>query len=104
MSPLSFANSLSDGRSSVRWRLRHLRVARSIELSLARRFVRVLHCVELDEHVGRKAGAYRLRFGRSHGVEIADALIAAAAHVHGMTLCSRTLRHYPMRGIKKRRL
>jgi predicted nucleic acid-binding protein len=44
---------------------------------------RVLHCVELDERVGRKAGAYRLHFGGSHGVEIADALIAAAAHVHG---------------------
>jgi predicted nucleic acid-binding protein len=65
---------------------------------------RVLHCVELDERVGRKAGAYRLHFGGSHGVEIADALIAAAAHVHGLTLCTRNLRHYPMRDIKKRRV
>ena len=40
---------------------------------------RVLHCVELDQRIGRKAGTYRQRFGRSHGVEIADALIAAAA-------------------------
>ena len=66
--------------------------------------VRVLHCVELDERVGRKAGAYRLHFGGSHGVEVADALIAAAAHVHGLTLCTRNLRHYPMRDIKKRRV
>lgn len=65
---------------------------------------RVLHCVELDERVGRKAGAYRRHFGRSHGVEIADALMAAAAHVHGMTLCTRNLRHYPMRDVKKRRV
>lgn len=65
---------------------------------------RVLHCVELDERVGRKAGRYRLQFGGSHGVEIADAMIAAAAHVHGMTLCTRNLRHYPMRDIKKRRI
>jgi hypothetical protein len=65
---------------------------------------RVLHCVELDERVGRKAGTYRRQFGRSHGVEIADALIAAAAHVHGLTLCTRNLRHYPMRDVKKRRL
>ena len=65
---------------------------------------RVLHCVELDERVGRKAGTYRLRFGQSHGVEIADALIAAAAHVHGLTLCTRNLRHYPMRDIRKRRV
>ena len=61
-------------------------------------------CVELDERVGRKAGTYRLHFGNSHGVEIADALIAAAAHVHGLTLCTRNLRHYPMRDIKKRRV
>jgi hypothetical protein len=66
--------------------------------------VRVLHCIELDERVGRKAGAYRQHFGPSHGVEVADALIAAAAHVHGLTLCTRNLRHYPMRDVKKRRL
>jgi len=63
--------------------------------------LRVLHCVPIDERVGRKAGHYRRRFGRSHGVEIADALIAGAAHVHGLTLCSRNLRHYPMRDVRK---
>jgi predicted nucleic acid-binding protein len=65
---------------------------------------RFLHCVELGEDVGRKAGRYRQTFGRSHGVEIADALIAAAAHVHGLVLCTRTLRHYPMRDVKKHRV
>jgi predicted nucleic acid-binding protein len=66
--------------------------------------LRVLHCVELDERTGRKAGHYRRQYGPSHGVEVADALIAAAAHVHGLTLCSRNLRHYPMRDVKKQRL
>ena len=66
--------------------------------------LRVLHCVDLDERVGRKAGRYRQSFGRSHGVEIADALIAAAAHLHGLTLLSLNLRHYPMRDLKKHRL
>ena len=64
----------------------------------------VLHCVELDERVGRKAGTYRRQYGQSHGVEVADALIAAAAHVHGLTLCSRNLRHYPMRDLRKQRV
>jgi hypothetical protein len=63
----------------------------------------VLHCVELDERVGRKAGHYRRTFGSSHGVEIADALIAGAAHVHGLVLVSFNLRHYPMRDVRKRR-
>ena len=66
--------------------------------------LRVLHCVEIDERVGRKAGRYRQVFGRSHGVEVADALIAAAAHVHGLTLCTRNVRHYPMRDVKKKRV
>ena len=66
--------------------------------------LRVLHCVDLDEVVGRKAGHYRQRFRRSHGVEIADALIAAAAHLHGLTLLSLNQRHYPMRDLKKHRL
>jgi len=65
--------------------------------------LKVLHCVELDERVGRKAGRYRQSFGRSHGVEIADALIAAAAHVHGLTLVSLNLRHYPMSDLRKQR-
>ena len=69
-----------------------------------RRRIQVLDCVELDERVGRKAGSYRRQYGQSHGVEVADALNAAAAHVHGLTLCSRNLRHYPMRDLRKRRV
>jgi predicted nucleic acid-binding protein len=66
--------------------------------------MRVLHCVEIDERVGRKAGRYRQRFGRSYGVGLPDALIAAAAHVHGLILCTRNLRHFPMRDLRKRRV
>jgi predicted nucleic acid-binding protein len=66
--------------------------------------LRVVHCIDLNARIGHKAGRYRQAFGRSHGVEIADALIAAAAHVHGLTLCSLNLRHYPMRDVKKQRV
>ena len=66
--------------------------------------VRVLHCLPLDVRVGRKAGRYLQTFGRSHGVELADALVAAAAHVHGLALCTRNIRHYPMRDVRKTRL
>ena len=66
--------------------------------------LQVLHCIEITDRVGHKAGRYRFTFGPSHGVEIADALIAAAAHVNGLTLCTRNLKHYPMRDVKKLRL
>jgi predicted nucleic acid-binding protein len=66
--------------------------------------LQVVQCVDLNARIGHKAGHYRYTFGRSHGVEIADALMAAAAHVHGLTLCTRNVRHYPMRDVKKQRL
>jgi hypothetical protein len=52
--------------------------------------------VVLDARAGRQAGAYLARFGRSHGVEIADALIAAAASTAGLSLWTLNRRHYPM--------
>lgn len=52
--------------------------------------------VVLDAVAGRRAGAYLARYARSHGVEIADALVAAAATTAGLRLWTRNRRHYPM--------
>ncbi len=52
--------------------------------------------VALDAAVGRRAGAYLCRYGRSHRLEIADALVAAAATVAGFRLWTLNRRHYPM--------
>ena len=56
--------------------------------------------VVLDGRAGRQAGAYLARFGRSHGVEIADALIAAAASTAGLVLWTLNREHYPMRDVR----
>jgi predicted nucleic acid-binding protein len=53
-----------------------------------------IHGVDLA--VARLGGAYRRRYGASHGVLIADALIAATARVHGARLVTRNARHFPM--------
>ena len=50
----------------------------------------------LDGPTGRRAGAYLARYGKSHGVEIADALVAAAAAVSGLRLWTLNQKHYPM--------
>jgi hypothetical protein len=55
--------------------------------------------VVLDAATGRRAGTYLARFGRSHGVAIADALIAAAASTAGLRLWTRNRRHYPMEDV-----
>jgi len=55
--------------------------------------------VILDSAIGRRAGAYLARYGRSHGLEIADALIAAAAATSGLRLWTGNRRHYPMEDV-----
>ena len=52
--------------------------------------------VVLDGRAGRQAGSYLSRFRRSHGVELADALIAAAATTSELRLWTLNRKHYPM--------
>jgi hypothetical protein len=56
--------------------------------------------VVLDAGVGRRAGAYLARYGRSHGVELGDALVAAAAAAVGLRLWTRNRKHYPMPDVR----
>jgi predicted nucleic acid-binding protein len=60
---------------------------------------RALTCIPIDGEVGRRAGAYLQRYRKSHGVEIADALIAAGAAQYGATLWTLNRKHYPMREV-----
>ena len=52
--------------------------------------------VVLDAGTGRQAGRYLARFAGSHGLKIADALIAAAAATTGLHLWTLHRRDYPM--------
>jgi predicted nucleic acid-binding protein len=51
---------------------------------------------DVDLDIARLGGAYRRRYGPSHGVLIADALIAATAAVHSAHLVTRNARRFPM--------
>lgn len=50
----------------------------------------------IDTGMGRRAGGYLARFTPSHGLDVPDALIAAAASVTGLRLWTLNRRHYPM--------
>jgi predicted nucleic acid-binding protein len=50
--------------------------------------------------LGRRAGAYLARHARSDGVEIADALVTAAASTSGLVLWTRNRRRYPMADVR----
>jgi len=69
------------------------------EKALANLFL-VLEGVSLSVEIGRKAGSYLRAYGKSHGVKLADALVAAAAHHHGMALWTLNRKHYRMREVR----
>lgn len=50
----------------------------------------------LDAEIARRGGLLRRDFGRSHGVGLNDALIAATAQTHQLPLATLNLKHYPM--------
>jgi hypothetical protein len=66
------------------------------EEPLAQAFFAARGELTLDARVGRLAGSYLARYARSHGLEIADALVAAAAVQGGVLLWTRNRKHYPM--------
>ena len=59
--------------------------------------------VIIDAATGRRVATYLARYAGSHGLEIADALIAAAASTAGLHLWTRNTRHYPMDGLRLHR-
>jgi hypothetical protein len=60
---------------------------------------RALTCLTIDDETGRRAGDYLRQFGKSHGVELGDALIAASAEQSRARLWTRNRKHYPMKNL-----
>jgi predicted nucleic acid-binding protein len=56
--------------------------------------------VVLDSAAGRQAGRYLVRYARSHGLEVPDALVAAASTTSGLRLWTINRRHYPMTDVR----
>ncbi len=62
-------------------------------------FFRTLVCVPIDYETGRQAGDYLRQYRKSHGLQISDALIAAAAALNRAELWTRNRKHYPMKDL-----
>jgi hypothetical protein len=73
--------------------------ARPREHALLKAFFNALLCLPADDETGRIAGDYMRLYRASHGLELADAFIAAAARQNGASLWTRNRRHYPMKDI-----
>jgi predicted nucleic acid-binding protein len=65
------------------------------------RFISLLQLIELSEVVGQEAYAQAKRYSKSPGLTVADALIAATATTHDLTLVSRNEKHFrPIKGLR----
>jgi predicted nucleic acid-binding protein len=60
----------------------------------------LLEPVSITADVGKKAGHYLKWYGKSHGVQLGDALIAACASMDGLSLWTLNRKHYPMKDLR----
>ena len=59
-------------------------------------FVAAFEVIGLDRQAAVVAGLWRRQYGPSHGMGLADALIAASVQAAGATLVTLNRRHFPM--------
>jgi predicted nucleic acid-binding protein len=73
--------------------------ARPHEVQALEALFAAINHVPIDAQIGQRAGDFLRQFAESHHLELGDALIAASASVHNLTLWTRNRRHYPMKTI-----
>jgi predicted nucleic acid-binding protein len=71
--------------------------AKPNEFDAIRRLFDSLTCVPIEREIGAQAGHFLRQFGKSHSLEVADALIAASAAITGALLWTRNRKHFPMK-------
>ena len=66
------------------------------EYSVLEDFVSLFSVVEVSSEIARIGGLYRRDYGKSHGVGLADAMIAATCETENAELKTLNVKHYPM--------
>ena len=66
------------------------------EMDALDQFMLAFQTIPIDDRLARRAGLIRQEYHPSHGVGLADALIAATALEEGAELFTFNRRHYPM--------
>jgi hypothetical protein len=59
-------------------------------------FVSLFPIIPVSADIGAKGGLYKRDYGDSHGVGLADAILAATAEAENAELKTLNTRHYPM--------
>ena len=64
-------------------------------------FVALFRVVPVSAEIAKTGGLYKRDYGKSHGVGLADAILAATAEAENTELKTLNRKHYPMlKGLK----
>ena len=66
------------------------------ELTILNNFVSLFDVIPISSEIAKIGGLYKRDFGKSHGVGLADAIIAATCHSKNAQLKTLNVKHYPM--------
>ena len=74
----------------------HAGVRDGKERRILERFLLAFEMIPVDEEISKAGGLFRRDYGASHGLGLADALIAATAATRKAILVTLNRRHFPM--------
>ena len=66
------------------------------EQATLQEFVSLFRVVPVNADIGKAGGLYKRDYGKSHGVGLADAILAATAEAENAELKTFNTKHYPM--------
>ena len=71
------------------------------ELDVLANFIALFRIIPVTPEIARTGGLYKRTYGKSHGVGLADAIMAATCKVEKAELKTLNIKHYPMlKGLK----
>ncbi len=71
------------------------------ELAALDKLLSLFRIVPVSTEIARVGGMYKRNFAKSHGVGLADALVAATAATENANIMTLNIKHYPMiKGLK----
>ena len=71
------------------------------ELSTLDSLIQLFRIVPVSPELARAAGLYKRDYAKSHGIGLADAIVAATAQAENADLKTHNTKHYPMiKGLK----
>ena len=66
------------------------------EYTILENFISLFRVIPVTSEIAKVGGLYKREFGRSHGVGLADAIIAATCQAENAELKTLNIKHYPM--------